>query len=112
MVEDNYEELEKNLEQKEEEGDDISQIEALVVQEYLAKLESQGIKFPKEDPLGFVWTEEKLIKYVEEHSPENEIFPWHSGYPREQFRWIGKKASERERKLEEERRNLPWYKQE
>ena len=107
MVEDNYEDFEKNFEQ--EEGDDISEIDALVVQVYLAMLESQGIKFPKEDPLNYNWTEEKLMKYVEDNSPKNSIFPWDVEYPKDLFRWVGKKVRERERKIEEERRNTSWY---
>ncbi len=109
MVEDNYEDFEKNFEQ--EEGDDISQIDALVVQAYLAMLESQGIKFPKEDPLGYVWTEERLKGYITAHWPEDSFLPWEPEYPKDLFRWVGKKAREREKRLEAERRNLPWYRQ-
>ena len=102
MVEDNYKDFEKNFEQ--EEGDDISEIDALVVQVYLSVLERDGIKFPKEDPLNYNWTEERLIKYVEDHWPEGYFLPWDVEYPRDQFRWVGTKASKREKELEEARR--------
>ncbi len=101
MIEDNYEDFERNYQ---EEGDDIGEIDAFVVQVYLAMLEAQGVKFPKEDPLNYNWTEERLMKYVEDHWPHGYFLPWDVEYPRDQFRWVGKKAREREEKLEEERR--------
>ncbi len=111
MVEDNYEDFEKNFEQ--EEGDDLSQIDAYIVQVYLATLEADGIKFPKEDPLGYVWTEERLKEYITAHWPKDSFLPWEPEYPKDLFRWVGKKASKREKELEAERRrmmNCEWLK--
>jgi hypothetical protein len=39
-----------------------------VIYEYISLLRKQGINFPKEDPLGYKWTTEKLMKYIKEHT--------------------------------------------
>ncbi len=72
----------------EEEPEDINMIDDIVLETYFGVLKEQKIPFPKEDPLNFRWTTEKLKEYIEEHWDMNHFLPWE--YPF-QFRMVGAK---------------------
>lgn len=52
-----------------------------LILDYIHCLRRNGINFPKQDPLNYNWTDEKLKKYIREHTPENIILPWEYPYP-------------------------------